>query len=411
MSENGRSSDSGQKRALGPAAVWAIAVGGMVGGGIFSTLGVVIQNAGQWAALSFLLGGAVALATGHSLAALTTQSDEAGGIYSFLRDLGFTRIANLSAWVLLAGYVLTCAVYAYTFGAYLAHALGGPGWLGPAMSSAAIIAMAAINLRGAGQAAGVEIGIVVVKLAILAALAAFGLSQFDAAKLSIPAQPGIIGIVVGAASVFMAYEGFELLAYDYDEMKDRKRTIRRMMPIAIASAAVIYVLVCLAVPMLTGTQAVIDNGEVALSNAGQAALGMPGLIAVTVAAALSTASAINATIFSSARLAEEVSQDGALPKLFDSRNAAGAPQWAVLTLSGLAILLAVLGGLDALVSGASLVFSGGVRHAQHAGGQATGGTPLDRRARCGRRDGIAARPDRAFRRDHVKTNRMTDCAF
>ena len=42
---------------LGLAAVWAIAVGGMVGGGIFSTLGVVISSAGHWAALSFVLGG------------------------------------------------------------------------------------------------------------------------------------------------------------------------------------------------------------------------------------------------------------------------------------------------------------------------------------------------------------------
>ncbi|MDE0933273.1 MAG: APC family permease [Novosphingopyxis baekryungensis] len=348
--------DSERTGTLGPTAVWAIAVGGMVGGGIFSTLGVVIQNAGQWAALSFLLGGLVALATGHSLAALTTDSDEAGGIYSFLRDLGFQRVAKWSAWVLLAGYVLTCAVYAYTFGAYLADALGGPSWLAPAMSTGAIIAMAAINLRGAGQAAGLEIGIVVIKLAILAALAAFGLSKFDATALSISEQPGFIGVIVGAASVFMAYEGFELLAYDYDEMKDRKRTMRRMVPVAIGSAALIYVLVCLAVPMLTGTKAVIENGEVALSNAGRAALGLPGLIAVTIAAALSTASAINATIFSSARLAEEVSQDGALPGVFDNRNQAGAPQWAVLTLSGLAILLALIGGLDALVSGASLVF-------------------------------------------------------
>ncbi|QWC55826.1 amino acid permease [Erythrobacter sp. 3-20A1M] len=350
MSES-RSSDR-----IGPAAVWAIAVGGMVGGGIFSTLGVVISSAGQWAGVSFVLGGLVALATGHSLSALTVDSDEAGGIYSFLRDLGRKRIAAASAWVLLAGYVLTCAVYAYTFGAYIAHAVGGPGWIAPAMASAAIVSMAAINLRGAGQATGVEIAIVAVKLAILAALAAFGLSKFDASALTIPSQPGLVGIVVGAASVFMAYEGFELLAYDYDEMRDRKRTITRMMALSIVSAAAIYVLVALAVPMLTGTQAVMQDGEVALSNAGQAALGTAGLIAVTIAAALSTASAINATIFSSARLAEEVAKDGALPGWLDNRNGHGAPQWAVLSLSALALGLAIVGGLGGLVSGASLVF-------------------------------------------------------
>lgn len=355
--DRGKSAEGGKSGGqLGLAAVWAIAVGGMVGGGIFSTLGVVISNAGHWAALSFVLGGLVAYATGHSLAALTIDKDEAGGIYSFLRDLEFARLAKWSAWVLLAGYVLTCAVYAYTFGAYLGHALGGPEWLPPAMAAVAILAMTAINLRGAGQAAGVEIAIVAVKLAILAALAGFGLWHFDAAKLSIAQQPGLIGVVIGAASVFMAYEGFELVAYDYDEMEDRKRLMGRIMPLAIGSAALIYVLVALAVPMLTGTQAVIDNGEVALSQAGQAALGTPGLIAVTVAAALSTASAINATLFSSARLAREVAQDGALPSALGKRNSAGSPQWAVLGLAALALVLAVMGGLDGLVSGASVVF-------------------------------------------------------
>ncbi|GAB5349470.1 APC family permease [Alteriqipengyuania sp. 357] len=350
---SGKSSSDGQ---LGLAAVWAIAVGGMVGGGIFSTLGVVISNAGHWAALSFVLGGLVAYATGHSLAALTVDKDEAGGIYTFLRDLGFTRLARGSAWVLLAGYVLTCAVYAYTFGAYLGQAIGGPAWLSPAMAAAAILTMTGINLRGAGQAAGVEIAIVVVKLAILAGLSAIGLSQFEADKLSIAQQPGLIGIVIGAASVFMAYEGFELLAYDYDEMKDRKELMGRIMPLAIGSAALIYVLVALAVPMLTGTQAVIEDGEVALSRAGQAALGTPGLIAVTIAAAFSTASAINATLFSSARLAREVAQDGGLPDVLGKKNAHGSPQWAVLALAALALTLAVMGGLDGLVSGASVVF-------------------------------------------------------
>ncbi|RIV89071.1 APC family permease [Aurantiacibacter zhengii] len=341
---------------LGFAAVWAIAVGGMVGGGIFSTLGVVISSAGKWAALSFVLGGLVAYATGHSLAALTVEKDEPGGIYSFLRDAGAGKVARVSAWVLLLGYVLTCAVYAYTFGAYVGNALGGPAWLPQAMAALAIIVMAALNLRGAGQAAGVEIAIVVAKLVILAGLAAFGLSQFDEAKLAIDTSPGLMGVIVGAASVFMAYEGFELLAYDYDEMEDRKALMGRIMPWAIGSAALIYVLVALAVPMLTGTQAVIEDGEIALANAGQAALGTPGLLLVTLAAALSTGSAINATLFSSARLAREVAEDGDLPQRFAKRNAGGSPALAVTVIAALALLLALVGGLDGLVSGASLVF-------------------------------------------------------
>ncbi len=146
----------------------SLGVGGMIGGGIFSTLGVVIAVAGQWAWASFLIGGLIALATGHSMAALTVSSDKSGGIYRYLRDLGWDRIARVSAWVLILGYTLTVAVYAYTFGSYLANAVGGPAWMAQAMAAAAILLLAAVNVRSVGQAAGIEIAIVWGKLIILA---------------------------------------------------------------------------------------------------------------------------------------------------------------------------------------------------------------------------------------------------
>ncbi|BBC72430.1 amino acid permease [Altererythrobacter sp. B11] len=335
---------------------WAIGVGGMIGGGIFSTLGVVIAVAGQWAWASFLIGGLIAMATGHCMSSLTVAGDKAGGIYRFLRDAGFARVAKLSAWVLILGYTLTCAVYAATFGSYLANALGGPHWLPGAMAAAAIILLALVNLRGAGEAAGLELAIVVGKLVILVGLAAMGLARFDAASLAVADPPGWFGAVVGAASVFMAYEGFELLAYDYDEMADRKRQIRRVMPLTIGTAIAVYIAVALAVPMLTGTAAIVADGEVALAKAGQAALGEPGLLVVTLAAALSTGSAINATLFSTARLAREVAVEDELPQAFARQNRAGAPYFGVMVIAAAALALAVIGGLAALVTGASVVF-------------------------------------------------------
>ncbi|WVM88688.1 hypothetical protein UMZ34_22205 [Halopseudomonas pachastrellae] len=49
---------------LGFNATWAMAVGGMIGGGIFSTLGVVVGIAGSLAWLSFVAAGLIALAPG-----------------------------------------------------------------------------------------------------------------------------------------------------------------------------------------------------------------------------------------------------------------------------------------------------------------------------------------------------------
>jgi hypothetical protein len=64
---------------LGFMGAWSMAVGGMIGGGIFSTLGVVVGIAGPWAWLSFAAAGLVALAAGYSYVKLAIYYDEGGG--------------------------------------------------------------------------------------------------------------------------------------------------------------------------------------------------------------------------------------------------------------------------------------------------------------------------------------------
>lgn len=328
----------------------------MIGGGIFATLGVVIEVAGELAWLSFLIGGLIALATGHSYAALTVETGKSGGIYRFLSELHHDRLARWAAWILILGYTLTVSVYAFTFGAYAANALGGPAWMPQAMALASIVLLAGVNLMGVGEASALEIFAVWAKLAILAGLAAFGMWQWDIGQLSIDSQPGWIGAIIGAGTVFMAYEGFQLLAYDYDEMANGEALLPIVMPTSILTAMVIYVAVTLGTPMLVGAEVVIEQREVALATAGRAALGFVGFIAVTIAAALSTASAINATLFATARLARTVADEGKMPALFARTDSAGVPYLGILIISGVAIFLALTGGIGELVKSASVVF-------------------------------------------------------
>ncbi|MEO6389106.1 MAG: APC family permease [Croceibacterium sp.] len=343
--------------ALGLGGAWAMAVGGMIGGGIFSTLGVVISVAGEWAWLSFLIGGVIAFATGQSYAALTVELDEPGGSYAFLRSLGLRRSAQVAAWVLIFGYTLTVAVYAFTFGAYLSHALEGPIWLAPLAAVASIVILAGVNLMGATEATMLELVAVWGKLAILLGLAGIGLWQWNPQMLvAESAEPSFLGAIVGTGVVFMAYEGFQLLSYDYHEMRDAQRTISRAMPLAIGATVAVYVLVALGTPMLTGAQALIDHKEVALAEAGRNALGDFGFYAVTVAAVFSTASAINATVFATARLASLAGDDGQLPAFFALRNKERVPWVGTLIISGAAAVLAVIGGIEGLVEAGSLVF-------------------------------------------------------
>ncbi|MBE5073027.1 amino acid permease [Erythrobacteraceae bacterium E2-1 Yellow Sea] len=346
------------KAALGPGGAWAMAVGGMIGGGIFSTLGVVITVAGKWTWLSFLIGGMIALASGHSYSALTRQIGKPGGSYIYLREMGWNRLARMVVMALIAGYTLTVSVYAVTFGAYAANAFGAPHWLALAAGLAAIAVLAGVNLMGAAEATLLEKLAVWGKLVILLGLAVLGLWHWAPEKLVLdPDQPvGLTGALLGMGVVFMAYEGFQLLSYDYDEMRDAPRTIAVAMPAAIIVTTFTYVLVSLGATMLAGASEIVDQQEVALALAGRQALGLTGFIAISVAATFSAASAINATVFATARLAEQAARDGELPRLFASRDNRNVPWFGTLVISAAACVLVLLGDIAGLVEGASFVF-------------------------------------------------------
>lgn len=351
-------SPSSSSHALGPGGAWAMAVGGMIGGGIFSTLGIVISVAGQWAWLSFLGGGLVALASGHSYSAMTRRIGKPGGSYAYLRALGWNRAARFVVWVLVLGYVFTVSVYAVTFGSYAAFAFGAPHWVATLAAIAAIAVLAGINLMGAAEATLLEKIAVWGKLAILLTLSGAGLARWNPAQLVVsPGQQiGIAGALIGMGVVFMAYEGFQLLSYDYDEMRDPARTIARAMPLAILLTMATYILVALGAAMLAGAPEIVAREEVALAIAGRDAFGSAGFLAVSAAAAFSAGSAINATVFATARLAGRAAGDGDMPRLFARKDASGVPWAGTLLIAGCAIALVLAGGLAVLVESASLIF-------------------------------------------------------
>jgi amino acid transporter len=342
---------------LGFNGTWSMAVGGMIGGGIFSTLGVVVGIAGPWAWFSFAVGGLIALAAGYSYVKLAAYYGEGGGAFTFLRKIDAEGFAGSLSWVLIVGYILTNAVYAFTFGQYLGYVVNLGAWFSRAAAVAIMALFIGLNLRGVGEAGKVEVFLVWFKLVVLVGLAGWGLAQWEPPMLSrgVP-EAGVGSALFGAASVFMAYEGFQLLTYDYDDIKNPRRTLPRAVLSAIVVVIVVYIVVALGTSMLIGADRVVQHEEVALAIAGRQALGITGLVAVTIAAAFSTGSAINSTLFATARLTFTVAENGEFPAALDHRNSAKIPDRAVVVLGITAAALAAVGTLTALVEAASLSF-------------------------------------------------------
>ncbi len=333
----------------------AMAIGGMIGGGIFSVLGVTIDLAGHLAFAAFLLGGAIAALTAHAYARLALHSGRAGGPFTYLREEGHPRAAAWVAWLLVAGYVFALAVYAFTFGHYLAHALGLPSIVARVGGIAVMAAFAGINLRGVATSGLTEDIVVFTKLAVLAGIALVGLGMFSTARLAPLDNKGLLGPFLGAAVIFVAYEGFELLPYDYDDLERPRRTLPRALYLSVAVVVAVYVGVTIASQMLLPDATITAEKEVAFAVVGEKALGSFGLWAAVVAALFSTSSAINATLFSTARLVRDVSSAGELPDAL-GRDHHGIPADAILWISLVGAAFSLLPGITEIVSFGSLTF-------------------------------------------------------
>jgi amino acid transporter len=338
-------------------ATWSMAVGGMVGGGIFSVLGVIIGIAGQWAWLSFVLAGLIALISAFSYSQLSIKYKKSGGAFTFLNEINHQGLAGSLSWVLILGYILTISVYAFTFGHYVAHVFNLGTWFPRVLAFTIIAALALVNLRGVGDLSRVEIITVWGKLFVLLGLSIFGIVQWSPEELTAGIEPKSWSTaIIGAATIFMAYEGFQLLSYDYEDIKNPTKTLPRATLSAVIAVIFIYVLVALGSTMLVGADTLIQEKEVALSIAGKQAFGITGLVLVTIAAAFSTGSAINATLFSTARLMETVAKKKDLPHIFVKENHENIPYYAIIIMAALASVLATIGSLSTLVDAASLIF-------------------------------------------------------
>ncbi|UCE28374.1 MAG: amino acid permease, partial [Candidatus Coatesbacteria bacterium] len=100
-------------------AVFAIGVGGMVGGGIFAVLGLSVELAGGGTPVAFAVAGVVALITSYSYAKLSVTYPCQGGTVEFLNQaFGPGWVTGGLNTLLLLSYVVMLSLYSYAFGSY-----------------------------------------------------------------------------------------------------------------------------------------------------------------------------------------------------------------------------------------------------------------------------------------------------
>ncbi|WP_234571170.1 APC family permease [Rhodohalobacter sp. 614A] len=333
-----------------------MAIGGMIGGGIFAVLGEGVMTAGNATFISLGIGGILALITGVVYARLTTKFDESGGEFIFMEHIAGVRFAGTISWFLILGYVFTISLYAYTFGAYSGRLFGmesGPNfWLGGGI----ILLLTGLNLSGVKESGISEDILVYTKTAILIGLIALGFYTVQPDKIYPIANEGVGNMIKAGALVFVAYEGFQLLTYDYNTIEDHKKNLPRAITISIITVTLIYMLIAF---VLTGSLAqdvIAEHKETVLAMLAQPVMGQLGIVIVLIAAVFSTSSAILATVFAISRLGKRIAKDGQLPHQLTDRQSSGVPVYFSLMLAALAILVQFFGNLEQITTFSSITF-------------------------------------------------------
>jgi hypothetical protein len=352
---------AGGSGAIGFLGAFSIGIGGIVGGGIFATLGLATVESRGATCISFLIGGLVALLTAYSYVKLSLAYPSKGGTVTYLnKAFGpgfFTGSLNV---LLVMSYVVLLSVYAYAFANYAAATFFPRGeyalWH-RVLVSAVIVVLALLNFTGPALVERSEGFFNLSKLLILLVFVVFGFfaSGLTLGRMAPSEWVPAPGIIAAGMLVFLSYEGFELIANVSDQVRDRERNIPLAYYGSVGTALVFYVLIIIVVLGHMSFEAVTASRDYTLSAAAELFMGRPGFVLLAAGAILATASAINAGLFGASKLPVMLARTQEAPPVYLIEYRGRRPVGLVV-ISVLVLLIANFLDLHSLTAAASAGF-------------------------------------------------------
>lgn len=302
----------------------SIGVGGMVGGGIFAVLGEAVSFAKGATVIAFLLAGIVALLTSYSYAKFSVKFQSRGGTVVFVDNaFGHNLLSGSLNLVLWISYLVTISLYSIAFASYAQTffpTLKG-FYLEHILISLAILVPSFINVVSATFVSRSELVVVIIKVVLLLLIIFTSFTYVDSSRVAIENFSDPLSIFVAGMIIFVAYEGFELIANSSEEIENPEKNLPRAFYISVVLVIVLYLLIAYITVGTVDEKQLLEAKDYALAVAAKPALGDIGFVLVTIAALLATFSAINATVYGNARLGFTLARDGELPKkLNEQRN-------------------------------------------------------------------------------------------
>jgi len=304
------------KKRIGYWSAVSIGIGGMVGGGIFAVLGLAVNLSHGGAPIAFTIAGLVALVTAYSYSKLSVTFPSSGGTVEFLNQ-GFgtgilTGGLNILLWI---SYVVMLSLYSSAFGSYGAIFFPQDDQMfwKHILTSVVIVSFTLLNVLNAKIVGKSEEVIVLVKIIILAIFVTVGFWSINFDNLEPSTWSAPIALMAGGMIIFLAYEGFELIANTANNVKNPKSILPKAFYTSVLFVIGLYVMVSIVTVGNLSVDKIVESRDYALAESAKPFLGHIGFVVIAIAALLSTGSAINATLYGASRISYIIAKTGELP--------------------------------------------------------------------------------------------------
>jgi len=302
----------------------AIGIGGMVGGGIFAVLGLAVELAQGGTPVAFLIAGIIAMITSYSYARLSLYFPSTGGTVNYInKGFGknvFSGGTNNLLWI---SYIIMLSLYSSAFGSYGAKMIKITGDYEidkHILLSSLIILSTLLNYISFKAVSIAESIAVYTKMIILSGFVVIGFiglfSSDFTFQLNFSEWETPLKLISGGMVIFVAYEGFELIANAVPNIKNPQINVPKSFYISTISVVILYVLIAIITVGSVSFDKIGKAQEYVLAVAAEPMLGKIGFVVISITAMISTFSAVNATLYGGSRVNYELAEDDEIPHEF-----------------------------------------------------------------------------------------------
>ncbi len=348
-------------RSLGLLDILMVGIAAMVGGSIFVLTGPAIGLAGSAVIVAFIINAIITLFTAMAYAELGSAMPEAGGGYLWVRE-GLPRPnAFISGWMAWFAHIIAGSLYAVSFASFLTGLLDMTNLshdlvllnIIPLEKLIAVVSIAVftyINIKGTSETGKTGDVVTIIQLGLIFILIGAGLWVMNGhpnweMNFSNFAPMGISGIVAAMGLTFIQFEGYEVIVQTGEEVKNPRRNIPRAIFISLTAVVVLYCLVAfvsIGAIFPTGIESwkyIGESGELGIMKAAE--LLVPyGAFIVLGGGMISTLAALNATTFSSARVAFAMGRNYNMPYQFSAIHKKNKTPYVAILMSS--IIMAIM---------------------------------------------------------------------